>query len=104
MRIAPKRVEEGKRLRGRGEGVERKRSGEKKNIHFKNFGQGGVPKKSLVFRKERVSFYLLKNDNYGPASEKKTNQNHWFPPEPWAPALNFLTPWREVPLVLDQLS
>ena len=45
MRIAPKGVEEGKRLRGRGEGVERKRSGEKKNIHFKNFGQGGVPKK-----------------------------------------------------------
>ena len=45
MRIAPKGVEEGKRLRGRGEGVERKRSGEKKNIHFKNFGQGGLPKK-----------------------------------------------------------
>ena len=52
-------------------------------------------KKSLVFRKERVFFYLLKNDNYGPASEKKTNQNHWSPQEPWAPPLNFLTPWRE---------
>ena len=72
MRIAPKRVEEGKRLRGRGEGGERKRSGEKKNIHFKNFGQGGVQKKSLVFRKEKLFFSFAFWTTYKifPASDK----------------------------------
>ena len=97
MRIAPKGVEEGKRLRGRGEGVERKRSGEEKNIHFKNFGQGGVQKKSLVFRKERLFFYLKKNDNYGSAPKSKINQNDWFSQEPWAPPLKFLTPMERGP-------
>ena len=56
MRIAPKGVEEGKRLRGRGEGVERKRSGEKKNIRFKNFGQGGVQKKTRSLERKDFSF------------------------------------------------
>ena len=93
---------EAKRKRGRG--GEAKVRGKEKHPFSKPLERGGLSKKSLVFRKERVFFYLLKNDNYGPASEKKTNQNHWFPPEPWAPALNFLTPWRKVPLALDQLS
>ena len=90
--------------RKRGRGGEAKVRGKEKHPFSKALERGGFPKKSLVFRKERVFFYLLKNDNYGPASKKKTNQNHWFPQEPWVPPLIFLTPWREVPLALDQLS
>ena len=105
MRIAPKGSrgrKETKRERGRG--GEAKVRGKEKHPFSKKLWRGGAFQKKPGLWKGKIFFYLLKKDNYGPASEKKTNQNHWFPQEPWAPPLNFLTPWREVPLVLDQLS
>ena len=57
MRIAPKRVEEGKRLRGRGEGVGRKRSGEKRDIHFQKYlDRGEFQKKAWSLERKGFSF------------------------------------------------
>ena len=105
MRIAPKgsRGRKGTK-RKRGRGGEAKVRGKEKHPFSKTLERGEFPKKSLVLRKERFSFYSKKRNKYGSAPQNKNNQNYWFSQEPWAPALNFLTPWREVPLALDQLS
>ena len=80
MRIAPKGGRGRKQAkRKRGRGGEAKVRGKEKHPFSKTLERGEFPKKSLVLRKERLFFYLKKNDNYGPASENKTNQSHWFP-------------------------
>ena len=86
---------EAKRKRGRG--GEEKVRGEEKHSFSKTLDRGEFQKKSLVFRKERLFFYLKKNDNYGSAPKNKINQNYWFPQEPWAPPLKFLTPMERGP-------
>ena len=70
MRIAPKGGRGRKQAkRKRGRGGEAKVRGKEKHP-FQKLWTGGSSKKSLVFRKERLFFYLKKRNKYGSAPPK----------------------------------